>query len=57
MLVQWWSVRQVEILEPAPGRISWWWGHAYGTTWAVGLVALLWGAFYVMRWVVRDFAG
>jgi hypothetical protein len=54
-LVHWGTIRQVEILQAGPGRVSWWWAHAYLTPWAATLAVLLWATFYLLRWIVRGF--
>jgi hypothetical protein len=55
-LVQWDTIRRVEVLQSGPGRMLWWWGHAHVTPWLAALVAFLWLTFYTVRWIVRGFA-
>lgn len=55
LLVQWGTIRQVEILQAGPGPVSWWWAHAYLTRWTAALAVLLWATFYILLWIVRGF--
>ncbi len=54
-LVQWFTIRQVDVLQAEPGRWTWWWAHAHLTRWTAALAVLLWVTFYLLRWIIRGF--